>query len=200
LVAATDDDVRMRVAGVEVVDGHPVEPGVEVAFHLAHEVADEGLEIGEPRAFIGGDHEAELVRVLLGPVQESPRMHVVARRPIETARGSLAGDAAADDVLEMRACCAEIAADDARVARLDDDTPAAGRDEPRRGAQSSAHAALGGRRRDVAALPQRTGALLAGLPKDQSSMALGARPPRIADAAELHIEVLLGHETHLELA
>src|SRR5581483_6933354 len=110
------------------------------------------------------------------------------------------GDAVADDVFEMRACRAEIAADDACVARLDDDAPAAGCDESGSGAQSSAHAALRGRRRDVAALPQCAGALFAGLPKDESRMALSTGPPRISDGAELHIEVLLGHATHLELA
>jgi hypothetical protein len=52
----------------------------------------------------------------------------------------------------------------------------------------------------VAALPQRTGALLAGLSEDQSRMALSAGSPRIADAAELHIEVFLSDETHLEMA
>jgi hypothetical protein len=49
-------------------------------------------------------------------------------------------------------------------------------------------------------LPQRTGALLAGLSEDQSGVALSAGSPGVADAAELHIEVFLNHETHLEMA
>src|SRR5581483_2488419 len=108
--------------------------------------------------------------------------------------------AVADDVLEVRLRSAEIAGDDTRVARLDDDAPAAWGDEPCRGTHAGAHAALRRRRRDVAALPQRTGALLAGLSEDESRMALGTGSSCIADAAELHIKVLLGHETHLELA
>jgi hypothetical protein len=52
----------------------------------------------------------------------------------------------------------------------------------------------------VAALPQRTGSLLSGLSEYERCMALGTGSTRIADAAELHIEVLLGHETLLETA
>jgi hypothetical protein len=73
-------------------------------------------------------------------------------------------------------------------------------DEPCRGTHAGAHATLRRCRRDVASLSQQAGTLLAGLSEDQGGMPLGTGAPRIADAAELHIEVLLGHETHLELA
>ena len=78
VVAAADDDVGVGVAGVEMVDGDPVELGVEVALHLGEQVADEGLEVGEPGAVLGRDDEAELVRVLLRPVEEGRPIHVVA--------------------------------------------------------------------------------------------------------------------------
>ena len=70
IVAAADDDVGVGVPGVEMIDRHPVELGVEVALHLGEQVADEGLEVGEPGAVLGRDDEAELVRVLLRPVEE----------------------------------------------------------------------------------------------------------------------------------
>jgi hypothetical protein len=49
-------------------------------------------------------------------------------------------------------------------------------------------------------LPQRPSTLLACLSEDESRVTLSAGSARIADAAELNIEVFLGHETHLELA
>ena len=38
---APDDDVGVGMAGVVVIDRDPVEPGVQVVFHLPHEVAGE---------------------------------------------------------------------------------------------------------------------------------------------------------------
>ena len=86
--------------------------------------------------------------------------------------------------LQVRPRRAEVAGDNARVARLDDDPPAAGRDETGGGPNTGAHAALGGGRRDVAALPQRAGAVLAGLPEHERGVTLRAGSPGIADASE----------------
>ena len=183
----------VRMAGVEMVHGHPVELGVEVALHLGQKVADEGLEVGEAGPLIGGDDEAELVRVLLGPVQKGAAVHIVGVGIVETTGSAFAGDAITNDVLHVRPRRAEIAGDDARVARLDDDPPAAGRNETGGGAQACSHAALGGGRRDVAALPQRPGAVFPGLPEHERGMALGAGSPGIANASELGVELVLGH-------
>ena len=62
---------------------------------------------------------------------------------VEPAGIALAGDAVAQDVPQVRPRRAEVAGDDARVARLDDDAPAAGRDQTGGGATPGAHAALG---------------------------------------------------------
>ena len=92
--------------------------------------------------------------------RKAPPSSVIAGRVVETARRTFAGHAVAHDVLEVRPRGAEVAGNDARVARLDDDAPAAGRDQAGGGAHAGAHAALGRRRRDVASLPQRAGAVL----------------------------------------
>jgi hypothetical protein len=91
-------------------------------------------------------------------------------------------------------------ANDPRVARLDDDAPAAGRDQAGGGTHPGTHAALGRGRRDVTSLPQRAGAMLSCLAKHERGVALSPRAPRIANASELGIEVVLGHDTHLEFA
>jgi hypothetical protein len=100
VVAAADDDVRVGVAGVEVVDGDPVQPGVEVLFHLPHQVADEGLQVRQSGAVLGRDDEAELVRVALAAVQEGAAVGLVAGGVIEPARQAVPGDAVALDVAQ----------------------------------------------------------------------------------------------------
>src|SRR5215469_2026183 len=43
---APHQQVDMGIVGVPVIDRDPIEPGPEIAFHLGHEVAGEGLEVG----------------------------------------------------------------------------------------------------------------------------------------------------------
>jgi hypothetical protein len=145
-IAPPDHDMGVRAASVEMVHGHPVELGVQVALHLGEQVANEGLEIRKPGALVGGDDEAELVRVLLGPVQEGAAVDVVAVGIVEPAGGALARDAIAHDVLHVRPGRTQVAGDNARVARLDDDAPASWSDEAGGGPGTGAHAALGGGR------------------------------------------------------
>ena len=125
VIPPANDDVGMRMPGVEVVDGHPVEPGVQITLHLGQEVANERLEVGKTRSFVSRDDEAKLVRVLLRPIQEGGAIDVITGRVVKAARRTLAGHPVADDVLEMRPCRAEVAGNDARVAGLDDHAAAA---------------------------------------------------------------------------
>jgi hypothetical protein len=187
-------------AGVPSCNGHPIELGIEVALHLGEQVANEGLEVGEAGPLVGGDDEAELVRVLLGPFQEGAAIDIIPVGIVETTRSAFARDPVANDVLEVGPHRAEVAGDNARVARLDDDPPGAGRHETCSGAQAGAHAALGGGRGDVATLPQGAGAVLAGLAEHERGVTLRAGPPGIPDAPELRIEVVLSHRTSLDLA
>ena len=114
------------MAGVEMIDRGPVEPGVEVALHLADEIADERLEVGETSTVLGRDDEAELVRVVARAAEQLGRIDIVVRGIVELARLALARGAVAQDVLQVRAGGAEIAARDARVAGAHDDAAGAG--------------------------------------------------------------------------
>ena len=69
---AADHDMGVRLAGVEVVDRHPIERGVEVLLHLPHELAGEGLEVPELDAVLGRHDEPELVAVLQPAIDEGP--------------------------------------------------------------------------------------------------------------------------------
>ena len=52
----------------------------------------------------------------------------------------------------------------------------------------------------MATLPQRAGAVLAGLAEYERGVTLRAGSPGIADASELWIEVVLSHRTSLDFA
>ena len=195
VVAAADHDVGVGVAGVEVVDRDPVELGVEVLLHLPHQVADEGLEVLEAAAVLRRDDEAELVRVAFGAVEERVAVDIVAGGVVELARYAVAGDAVALDVAQVGLGRAEVARALTRVARPHDDPAAAGRDEPGAGEQARCRAAPARVRGDVAALPHDAGTGPSGLRDDAPGRGeVGAFSVRIADATELRLKRVVGHD------
>src|SRR5450631_1989900 len=70
IVPPADDDVAVGVAGIEVVDRDPIQPGAQIPLHLPHHVAGEGTQIREVIAVLRGDDEAELVAVLSASLDE----------------------------------------------------------------------------------------------------------------------------------
>ena len=80
-VLAPDDDMAVRMAGVEMIDGDPIEPSPEVILHLPHHVAGEGAQISEPVAILGRDDEAELVAVLPPALDKLPSVRRVGLGP-----------------------------------------------------------------------------------------------------------------------
>ena len=72
IVLAAQDDVGMRMAGVVVIDGDPIELGAEIRLHLLHQIAHEGLEVVVVGAVLGRDDEAELVPVVLRSARGTP--------------------------------------------------------------------------------------------------------------------------------
>jgi hypothetical protein len=62
------------VTGIEMVRGHPVELRAEIRFHLPHQVADKGFEIG--KATPGRVGPLSRLHVLLEP---TPRPGIVPR-------------------------------------------------------------------------------------------------------------------------
>src|SRR5262245_33459675 len=127
---------------VEMINRNPVELGVEILLHLGHEVADEGLEVRELSPLIGRHNKAELMRVLLGPLEKRLTVDIVGGGAVEPTGLSFARDTVAHDVLEMGPRGAEVAGYDTRVAGLDDDAPTAWPDETGGGAHAGAHATL----------------------------------------------------------
>ena len=109
--------------------------------HLRDQIADERLQIGDAITILGSDDEAELMRVVLGALKEGGSVGMVIASRVELPGLALACDTIAQDVMEMRASGPEIAGFDDRIARLDDDTPAARGDQSAGGAQAGARSA-----------------------------------------------------------
>src|SRR3546814_8630882 len=64
IVAHAQHDVTVRMAGVEMVDRHPVELRSPILFHLRHQPAHERLEVGILIAVLGRDDVAEQMTIV----------------------------------------------------------------------------------------------------------------------------------------
>ena len=101
LVAATHQDMRVRMAGVVMIDRHPIELGTEIFLHAVHQAAGERLEVVVFRAVLGRDDEAELMAVALGTLQEGFSVRPVLLGAVKLTRLALAGHAVALDIPQM---------------------------------------------------------------------------------------------------
>jgi hypothetical protein len=195
VVAAADHDVRVRVAGVEVVDRHPVELRVEILLHLPHQIADERFEVLEATAVLRRDDEAELVWVALRAFEEGVAVGLVASGVVELPRSPVAGDAVALDVAQVGLGRTEVTADLPGVARAHDDPAAAGRhdagarEQPRRRAAPTCVAS------DVAALPHDAGTGPSGLREHPPRRGEVGAPSAVADATLFRLKRPIGHCT-----
>jgi hypothetical protein len=101
VVAPAHDDVRVRVVGVPVVDGHPIEARAQVGFHAAHEVPRVGAQVFEFRAILWRENEAEMVPVIDATFLEGVEVSGIGLRPIGLARFTIAAHAIALDVAQV---------------------------------------------------------------------------------------------------
>ena len=63
VVAAANDDVRVRMSGIEMVDGDPIEMAFQIILHLRQQTADERFEILQVRAILGRHHQSKLMAI-----------------------------------------------------------------------------------------------------------------------------------------
>ena len=93
--------MAVRMAGVEMIDRDPIEPGAEILLHLPHHVAGKAAKVREPVAVLGRDDEPELMAVLLPPLDEGTPIHPLAVWPIEPAALAIPGGSVALQVADM---------------------------------------------------------------------------------------------------
>src|SRR6516225_7708866 len=101
LIPAVDDDMDVRVPGIEMVHRYPIELRSQVSFELAHEVAGEAREIAELGALLARDDEAKLMAIVPATIKESIAVGPVLRRRIEPAALAIARGAVALNITQM---------------------------------------------------------------------------------------------------
>ena len=77
--AAAHQDVDVRIVGVPVIDGDPVELGAEIPLDVGHQLAGEGAKIGHLGRILGRHREPEMMPVVLAPLGEGLRVGVLRR-------------------------------------------------------------------------------------------------------------------------
>ena len=197
--AAADQHVNVRVVGIPVIDGDPVEAGPEVALGVLHQFAGEGAKVGHLGGVLRRDGEAEMMPVLVAAFGERLRVGVIGGGVEHPGVRAVAGDAVAFQIGDMfrerrRTKAAAVSAHDPGH---DDDAPAgrAGRKRQRRPPSPAEGRATRG---PAASLEGR--ASVAGLLRgphhlgDEALRSLRA-PVAGADAAGARIEVVVprGH-------
>ena len=75
---AAQDDVDMRVVGIPVIDGGPIELRAKILLHLAHQLARKGFEVRHIQGVLGRDDEPEMVAVLVGALRKGEAVDLVA--------------------------------------------------------------------------------------------------------------------------
>ena len=85
--------MAMRMTGIEVICGDPVEPRAKIDFHLPHQVADKRFEVGEFGGVLRRHDEAELVAVAFAALDECLTVGSIAARIVKLAGSPLARDA-----------------------------------------------------------------------------------------------------------
>lgn len=177
----------MGIVGVPVIGRNPIEPGPEVGFHLAREVAREGAQVRQLGGVLGRDDEAEMVPVVLRARGETSVIGAVAVGIEHHGLFTVARDAVALEIREVsierrRPKGPALVAGDPR---LDDD--AARRAEKPRAAEGDpsapeARTAIAGRLAARTAAGADMPRALGGA-QDLVDEALGFRHPRRTDAA-----------------
>ena len=123
-VDAADDDVRVRVARVEVVDRRPLDFAPEVPLERRHQAPHVGGEV-ELRTVLRRDDEPKLVLLAGARLLEDPR----ANRPLRVVQRALRAvllDAVALDVAQVQGGRLGGGRPHAQQVRLDDDAARAG--------------------------------------------------------------------------
>ena len=98
---AANEDVGVRVPGVVVIDGDPIESGPEVRLHLRHQPARGLAKVGQLDALLSGYDETELVPIFAPVLQESTAVGYVLVSRVDLALFAVASHAVALKVAEV---------------------------------------------------------------------------------------------------
>lgn len=149
MILTAHDDMRVGMAGVEVIDRDPVELRAEIVFHPRHQPPGQRLEVVIFRTVLGRDDEAELVAVAVPALAKLPAIDDIGVGAVQCTRLPLACRAVALEIAQVRRGTGQSFAGKLHDPRFDDDaalpvggrTAAAGKHPPDPGATPNAAAA-----------------------------------------------------------
>jgi len=95
--------MAVRMAGVEMIDRHPVEFGPEIGLHLAHHVPGEAAEISQAITVFGRDDEPERVAVLVPAPDKGAAVRIIGVATIELTAAAITGGAVPLEVAQVGA-------------------------------------------------------------------------------------------------
>ena len=121
LVPAAKHDVRVRMAGVAMVDRDPVEPGPEILFEPVHQPPGQRFQIIILIAVLGRYDEAELVAIACRPLAERLAVDGIGVAAVKCAPCPIARGAVALEIAQVRGGGRCALAGELDHARLDDD-------------------------------------------------------------------------------
>ena len=108
VIVPSDDDMGVRMPGVEMIGGDPVEPGRQILLHVPHEITHERLEVCHAATVLWRHDEAELIRVTLLSLQEVAAISHIVLPVVKLAGTTLTRNAVAHDVVLMRPRSCEV--------------------------------------------------------------------------------------------
>src|SRR5438132_1046436 len=98
---AADDDVGVEMAGVVMVDRDPIEPGRQIQFHLAHEVAGEAAQVSHFGGIFWRHDEAKLMTISPAALHKGLAVGLVLESGIGLAPFAIARDPIPLEIAQM---------------------------------------------------------------------------------------------------
>lgn len=99
--ASPNEDMNVRIVGVVMGDGHPVEARTEIPFRLDHQVAGEGLKVAHLAGVLGRHDEAEMMAVAFAPRREGAPVGAIGLGVEQPTARAVAAGPVAFQVAEM---------------------------------------------------------------------------------------------------
>jgi hypothetical protein len=199
LVRAANDDVAVRVPGVEVIDRNPVELRAEVVLGLCHHPADKRLKVIILGTILGGDDEAKLVPITRPAFKERASVGASIAGTVQRAALAIAGRAIPLQIAKVRDGTGGTLASQLDDARLDDHPAPSRMGKAVAAAQHAADASAAPDALAGEARPAAHGS--GGAPRQVSRPLQLARIGALAlDAAQAGEEVFVGHDHHPKIS
>src|SRR5690606_6648433 len=101
VILAPDDDMHMGMAGIVVIDRHPIEFRAKVGLDAAHQIAGVFGEVRKIGGIFGRNDEAELVAIILAAIKEGISISAIVGRRIKLAALTIVRGSVSLDVAQM---------------------------------------------------------------------------------------------------